>query len=198
MTGQRREEEDRSHETPRDGRGDGAAGLAVRVRRRGRRRRSAATATASPAAAADAALDEDALLLVHDELVTCAQQDDSLGLIAHLSGARAVSDSEGFGGGEYDDSLAAPKTTTGLVKTGGVQFVGLRADSRHRRGTSDVDVLIFRSEDEAQKGAQALAQEAGGKAEQSGVFVNVTLREGKARRRRVTRALRGRGAPVIR
>lgn len=138
-----------------------------------------ATATASPAAAAAAPLDEDALLLVHDELVTCAQQDDALGLVAHLSGAKAVSDSEGSGGGEYDDSLAAPKTTTGLVKTGAVQFVGLRADTRHRRGTSDVDVLIFRSDAEAEKGAQALGQEAGGDAEQSGRFVNVTLRAGK-------------------
>jgi hypothetical protein len=139
-----------------------------------------ATATSSPSAAAGAPLDEDAQLLVHDELVTCAQKDDALGLIAHLSGGRAVSDTEGVGGGEYDDTLAAPKATTALVKTGAVQYVGLRADSRHRRGTSDVDVLVFRSEDEAQKGAQVLAQESGGKAEQAGLFVNVTLREGKA------------------
>ncbi len=138
-----------------------------------------ATATSSPSAAAGAPLDEDALLLVHDELVTCAQKDDSLGLIAHLSGEHAISDTEGVGGGEYDDTLAAPKTTTALVKTGDVQFVGLRADTRHRRGTSDVDVLIFRSEDEAQKGVQALAQESGGKAEQAGLFVNVTLRDAK-------------------
>ena len=108
-----------------------------------------------------------------------------LGLIAHLSGAKAVSDNEGAGGGEYDD-LAAPKTTTGLAKTGAAQFVGLRADTRHRRGTSDVDVLIFRSEGEAEKGAQALGQEAGGEAEQSGLFV--TFRGGG---HRVTRALRG-------
>ena len=139
----------------------------------------AATATATPAAAAGAPLDEDALLLAHDEFVTCAQKDDALGLIAHLSGAKAVSDTEGIGGGEYDDSLAAPKTTVGLVKTGAVQYVGLRADTRHRRGTSDVDVLIFRSEDEAQKAAQALAQESEGKAEQAGLFVNVTLRDAK-------------------
>ena len=138
-----------------------------------------ATATSSPSAAAGAPLDEDAQLLVHDELVTCAQKDDSLGLIAHLSGEHAISDTEGVGGGEYDDTLAAPKTTTALVKTGDVQFVGLRADTRNRRGTSDVDVLIFRSEDEAQKGAQALAQESGGKAEQAGLFVNVTLRDAK-------------------
>ena len=58
----------------------------------------------------------------------------ALGLIAHLSGAQAVSDTEGAGGGEYDDTLAAPKATTGLVKTGAVQFVGLRADTRHRPG----------------------------------------------------------------
>ena len=42
-----------------------------------------------------------------------------------------------------------------------------------------MDVLIFHSEGEAEKGAQALGQEAGGEAEQSGLFVNVTLREGK-------------------
>jgi hypothetical protein len=138
-----------------------------------------ASATHSPSAASAAPIDEDALLLVHDELVTCAQQDDSLGLVAHLSGDRAVSDSEVSGGGEYDDTLAAPKTTTGLVETGALQFVGLRADTRHRRGTSDIDVLIFGSDDEAQKGAQALAQESGGKAEQAGLFVNVTLRDGK-------------------
>ena len=74
--------------------------------------------------------------MVHDELVTCAQKDDSLGLIAHLSGEQAISDTEGAGGGEYDDTLAAPKATTGLVKTGAVQYVGLRADTRHR--TRDV------------------------------------------------------------
>ncbi len=139
-----------------------------------------AKATATASAAAGVALDEDAQFVVHDELVTCAQKDDSLGLIAHLSGGRAISDTEGVGGGEYDDTLAAPKATTALVKTGAVQYVGLRADSRHRTGTSDVDVLIFRSDDEAQKGAQVLAQESGGKAEQSGLFVNATLREGKA------------------
>jgi len=136
-----------------------------------------AAATASPAPAAGAPLDEDALLLVHDELVGCAQQEDALGLVAHLSGDKAVSDSEGAGGGVYDDTLAAPKATVSLTGAGGVQFVGLRADTRNHRGTSDVDVLIFRSEEEAAKGAETLGEEASGAA-QSGLFVNVPLHKG--------------------
>jgi len=135
-------------------------------------------ATATGTAAAGASLDEDALLTVHDNLVTCAQQNDDLGLIAHLSGNQAISDSEGVGGGEYDDHLAAPKATVALTG-GGAEFVGLRADTRHRNGTSDVDVLILPSEEDATDAREQLAQEAGGKAEQAGVFVNVTLREAK-------------------
>ena len=133
--------------------------------------KTTATATA-------AALGEDALLTVHDNLVTCAQQHDDLGLVAHLSGEQAVSDSEGVGGGEYDDHLAAPKATVALTGTG-AQFVGLRADTRHKRGMSDVDVLIFPSEAAAAKGRDQLAEETGGEAEQAGLFVNVTLREAK-------------------
>ena len=136
----------------------------------------AASKTATAAAAAT--LDEDALLTVHDNLVTCAQQHDDLGLVAHLSGEQAVSDNEGAGGGEYDDQLAAPKATVALTGSG-AQFVGLRADTRHKQGTSDVDVLIFPSEEAAAKAAEQLAEESGGKAEQAGLFVNVTLREAK-------------------
>ena len=134
----------------------------------------ATPAAKSTATAAAGTLDEDALLAVHDNLVTCAQQHD-LGLVAHLSGDQAISDTEGSGGGEYDDHLAAPKATVALTGAG-AQFVGLRADTRHKTGASDVDVLIFPSEDEAATGREQLAQEAGGKAEQAGVFVNVTLR----------------------
>lgn len=135
-------------------------------------------AAGATATAAGSTLDEDALLAVHDNLVTCAQHEDTLGLVAHLSGNQAISDSEGSGGGEYDDHLAAPKATVALTGAG-AQFVGLRADTRHKTGTSDVDVLIFPSEEEAAKAREQLAQESGGKAEQSGVFVNVTLREAK-------------------
>jgi hypothetical protein len=135
----------------------------------------ATPAAKSTATAAAGKLDEDALLAVHDNLVTCAQQHDDLGLVAHLSGDQAISDTEGSGGGEYDDHLAAPKATVALTGAG-AQFVGLRADTRHKTGASDVDVLIFPSEDEAATGREQLAQEAGGKAEQTGVFVNVTLR----------------------
>ena len=134
----------------------------------------ATPAAKSTATAAAGKLDEDALLAVHDNLVTCAQQHD-LGLVAHLSGDQAISDTEGSGGGEYDDHLAAPKATVALTGAG-AQFVGLRADTRHKTGASDVDVLIFPSDDEAATGREQLAQEAGGKAEQAGVFVNVTLR----------------------
>ena len=132
----------------------------------------AAKATATRAAGT---LGEDALLAVHDNLVTCAQQHDELGLIAHLSGGQAISDSEGSGGGEYDDRLAAPKATVALTGAG-AQFVGLRADTRHKKGTSDVDVLIFPSEEEAAKAREQLTQEVGGGVEQAGIFVNVTLR----------------------
>ena len=137
---------------------------------------AAARSTATATAAAGAGLDEDGLLTVHDNLVTCAQQHDDLGLVAHLSGNQAISDSEGVGGGEYDDHLAAPKATVALTGAG-AQFVGLRADTRHRKGTSDVDVLILPTDEDAAEARRQLAQEAGGKAEQAGVFVNVTLRE---------------------
>ena len=136
----------------------------------------AAKATANPAAAGT--LDEDALFTVHDNLVTCAQQHDDLGLVAHLSGEQAISDTEGVGGGEYDDHLAAPKSTVALTGAG-AQFVALRADTRHKRGTSDVDVLIFPSEEAATKGYERLSDETGDKAEQDGLFVNVTLRDAK-------------------
>lgn len=139
--------------------------------------------TKKPAAKAKATVaadrfDEDALLTVHDNLVTCAQQHDDLGLIAHLSGNQAISDTEGAGGGEYDDHLAAPKATTELTGAG-AEYVGLRADTRHRRGTSDIDVLIFAAEPDAAKAREQLAEEAGGAVEQAGHFVNVTLREAK-------------------
>jgi hypothetical protein len=135
-------------------------------------------AAKASATAAPARLDEDALLTVHDNLVTCAQQHDELGLVAHLSGEQAISDTEGAGGGEYDDHLAAPKATVALTGAG-AQFVGLRADTRHRRGTSESEVLIFPSEEQAAAGREQLAQEAGGRAEQAGTFVNVTLRNAK-------------------
>ena len=61
----------------------------------------------------------------------------------------------------------------------GAQFVGLRADTRHKRGTSDVDVLILPSEEAAAKAQQRLSEESGGNAEQAGLFVNVTLRGAK-------------------
>ena len=160
----------------------------------------AAKATAT-ATAAGGKLDEDALLAVHDDFVTCVQREDALGLVAHLSGDQAISDTEGTGGGEYDDHLAAPKATVALTGAG-AQFVGLRADTRHKSGTSDVDVLIFKSEDEAAKARGQLAQEAGGKAEQSGVFVNVTLHPAKGARPRASpgpsapaRARRSRSRP---
>lgn len=139
---------------------------------------SASKAKAKATATARTTLDEDALLTVHDNLVTCAQQHDDLGLIAHLSGAQAISDSEGAGGGEYDDHLAAPKATVALTGAG-AKFVGLRADTRHKRGTSDVDVLIFPSEEAATKGYDQLAEESGDNAEQAGLFVNVTMRDAK-------------------
>jgi hypothetical protein len=139
---------------------------------------SGSPAAKATATATAAALGEDALLTVHDNLVTCAQQHDDLGLVAHLSGEQAISDSEGVGGGEYDDHLAAPKATVALTGAG-AQFVGLRADTRHNRGRSDVDVLIFPSEAAAAKGREQLAGETRGEAEQAGLFVNVTLRKAK-------------------
>jgi hypothetical protein len=142
------------------------------------KQRPAAKATASPAADR---FDEDALLTVHDNLVTCAQQHDELGLVAHLSGNQAISDTEGAGGGEYDDHHAAPEATTELTGAG-AEYVGLRADTRHRRGTSDIDVLIFAAEPDAAKARERLAEEAGGAAEQAGPFVNVTLRAAKGAR----------------
>jgi hypothetical protein len=114
-------------------------------------------------------LDEDALLGVHDALVTCAQGEKALGLVTHLSGNRSISDKEGVGGSSYNDHLAAPKATVALTKTG-AQYVGLRM------GRGGVDILIFPTEKEADAGIKALGTEAGTQAAQSDVFVNLAVR----------------------
>jgi hypothetical protein len=137
--------------------------------------------TPPPSHAAGSGLSEDALLAVHDEFVTCVQDQDSLGIAAHYSGGRAVSDQEGLGGTEYDDRLSAPKTLARLTKAGKVQYVGLRADRTNRPGTPDLDVFIFVSESEAAAQKGALAQEAGASADQQGLFVSVPLHAAKAK-----------------
>jgi hypothetical protein len=122
-------------------------------------------------------LSMDALLAVHDEFVTCAQDRDALGIAVHYSGGRAVSDREGVGGAAYDDHLSAPKSLARLTKDGKVQYVGLRADRTNRPGTPDVDVLIFASESEAAKQSAPVGDEAGAAAKQEGVFLSVPLHE---------------------
>jgi len=133
--------------------------------------------TPAPSQAAGGELSKDALLAVHDELVTCVQNHDSLGIAVHYSNGRAVSDREGVGGAEYDDHLTAPKSLARLTKGGTVQYVGLRADQTNRPGTPDVDVIIFASESEAAKRSHALGDEARAPAEQKGLFVSVPLHE---------------------
>jgi hypothetical protein len=140
--------------------------------------RPSPTRTASQAAGG---LSGDALLAVHDEFVTCVQDQDSLGIAAHYSGGRAVSDREGVGGAEYDDQLSAPKTLARLTKTGKAQYVGLRADRTNRPGTPDLDVLIFASKSDAAAQKGALAQEAGVSADQEGLFVSVPLHAATAK-----------------
>ena len=126
-----------------------------------------------------AQLDADGLDMVHDTLYECLRKAGGGVLARYLNGQASVADS--FNNVAYDDRLAAPKAERRLLEAGDAQFIGVRANRRDRadRGHADVDVLIFRSEDEAQKAAQALAQESEGKAEQAGLFVNVTLRDAK-------------------
>jgi len=135
--------------------------------------------TPASTSSAGGRLSDDALLAVHDEFVTCVQQADSLGLAAHFSGGRAVSDSEGAGGGEYDDRVSAPKAIARLTKRGEAQYVGLRADTRNRSGTSDFDVLIFRSEEDAAARGTLLENEAGIRPDLNKLFVNVELHRTK-------------------
>ena len=116
-----------------------------------------------------APLDEDALLGVHDALVTCAQGEKALGLVTHLSGKRSISDKEGIGGSKYNDHLAAPKATLALTRSG-AEYVGLRM------GGNGVDILIFPTEEEANAGIKAVGTEAGTESASSGVFVNVAVK----------------------
>jgi hypothetical protein len=131
-------------------------------------------ATAAPSANAQR-LDEDALLAVHDEFVVCAQKEDALGLIAHYGDGHAVTDSEGAGGGEYDDNLSAPKAIARLIGGEKAQYVGMRANRRDKGRTPNLDILIFPSESEASAEAASLGQEAGAPADQQGLFVTVPL-----------------------
>lgn len=120
---------------------------------------------------ADAAapLDENALLGVHDALVTCAQGEEALGVVTHLSGHRSISDKEGVGGSQYNDRLAAPKATLAAARSG-AQYVGLRM------GEGGVDILIFPTEDAASAGIRTAGNEAGTEAASSGVFVNLSVK----------------------
>jgi hypothetical protein len=130
---------------------------------------STPSATAPLVADPAAPLDEDALLGVHDALVTCAQGEKALGLVTHLSGNRSISDKEGVGGSEYNDRLAAPKATRELTRSG-AQYVGLRM------GKGGVDILIFPTDEEAGAGIRAVGDEAGTESASSGVFVNVAVK----------------------
>jgi hypothetical protein len=147
--------------------------------------------TSSPATtasrAASGALSEDALLAVHDEFVTCVQDQDSLGIAVHYSDGQAVSDREGVGGAEYDDHLSAPKSLARLTNGGKVQYVGLRADRTNRPGTPDLDVLIFASESDAAAQSQAVGDEAKASPEHEGLFVSVPLHEANAKFRDASR-----------
>jgi hypothetical protein len=149
----------------------------------------ARTSSPAPTAsqAAGGALGEDALLAVHDEFVTCVQDQDSLGIAVHYSGGQAVSDREGVGGAEYDDHLSAPKSLARLTKGGKVQYVGIRADRTNRPGTPDLDVLIFASESDAATQSQAVGDEAKASPETEGLFVSVPLHQANAKFRDASR-----------
>lgn len=153
----------------------------------GKAERPSPTPSASPAAGSR--LSKDGLLAVHDEFVTCVQDQDSLGIVAHSSGGRAVSDQEGVGGAEYDDQLSAPKTLARLAKAGKVEYVGLRADRINRPGTPDLDVFIFGSASDAAAQMKALAHEAGASAIQNGLFVTVPLHVAQKMREGSNKAL---------
>jgi hypothetical protein len=146
---------------------------------------SSPTSTASQAVGG--AVSKDALLAVHDEFVTCVQDQDALGIAVHYSGGHAVSDREGVGGAEYDDHLSAPKSLARLMKGGTVQYVGLRADRTNRPGTPDVDVLIFASESDAATQSQAVGDEARASPEQEGLFVSIPLHEANSKFRDASR-----------
>jgi hypothetical protein len=143
------------------------------------------TPTASQAAGGP--VSKDALLAVHDEFVTCVQDQDALGIAVHYSGGQAVSDREGVGGAEYDDHLSAPKSVARLTKGGTVEYVGLRADRTNRPGTPDVDVLIFASESDAATQSQAVGDEAKASPEQVGLFVSIPLHEANSKFRDASR-----------
>lgn len=148
------------------------------------------SSTPPPSAQADESsgkLDENALLAVNDEFVTCVQQEDVLGLVVHYSDGKAISSTEGVGGAEYNDKLSAPKTIGTLVDGGTAQYVGLRANTREESEAADVDVLILPSESEAAAEGGRLAKEAETEADQKGLFVIVPLNA--APRRKAVSAL---------
>ena len=130
------------------------------------------TATATDATAGGGALDEDALLAVHDELYECLRKAD-FGVLASYSNGEA-SVAESVDQPEYDRELAAPEQEAKLLDGGEASYIGIRANgSRAReRGTPDWDVLIFPSEDAAAQALPALEEEAG-TAAADGLFVRL-------------------------
>jgi hypothetical protein len=139
---------------------------------------SSPTATATQAAAGGGALDEDALLAVHDELYECLRKAD-FGVLASYSHGEA-SVAESVDQPEYDRGLAAAKEESRLLDGGDASYIGIRANTRRarERGSPDWDLLIFPSEDAATQALPALEEEAGA-AEADGVFVRVEKKAGR-------------------
>jgi hypothetical protein len=141
---------------------------------------TAAEATATEAAQA-AALDEDALFLVHDALSECLRKAEAGLLVQFREGGTVTISNESSKPPKYDDSLGAPEATEKLIGEG-AQYVGLRDNGREKGRTPDWDVLIFPSEEEAAAAVPALSDEVGDPAgaTQSGRYVTVVLPDAEA------------------
>lgn len=125
---------------------------------------------------AGAKLDEDALLAVNDNFVTCLQRRDELGVQVHYSNGQAASAGEGSGGAVFDDDLSAPKAIGELIDAGQAQYVGIRDNKRDDENrTPQLDILILASETDAETASAKLRQEAGRQPTTDGLFVAVPL-----------------------
>jgi hypothetical protein len=96
-------------------------------------------------------------------------------VIVHYRDGQATSDTEGVGGGVYEEKLSAPRAIGSLLDAGKAAYVGVRSNAREGTKTPDLDILIFPSESEAAAQAASLSDEAGAPADHQTLFVTVPV-----------------------
>jgi hypothetical protein len=142
------------------------------------------SANQTPRPGVGPSLDADNLAMVHDELYTCLRKGLPDALLAnYLAGQASISDV--YGRSSFDERLAAPEAERALLDAGRAEFIGVRANRSLDgwRRAPEWDLLIMPASADAEQAAGAIA-DAGGRAEQDGVFVRVDKRAGSGDRAR--------------